>query len=116
MCGVDKSRWSNKARQVDKKICDLHKNHQILFVERTFPAVDPNYNQTPDMIVKSMAYWKKSMVDMMMMVIMGSDPSVGCLLLVGGGGEAHLASGNIPVPAITIPLASPYDLHCNAQV
>ena len=100
MCGVDKSRWSNKARQVDRKICDLHKNHQILFVERTFPVVDPNYNQTPDMIVKSMAYWKKSMVNMMMMVIMGSDLSVGCLLLVGGG-EAHLASGNIPVPAIT---------------
>ena len=55
-----------------------------MFVERTFPAVDPNYNQTPDMIVKSMAYWKKSMVNMMMMVIMGSDLSVGCLLFSGG--------------------------------
>ena len=52
---------------------------------------------------------------MMMMVIMGSDLSVGCLLLVGGG-EAHLASGNIPVPAITphppgTPMLLPYDLH-----
>ena len=93
-----------------RQICDLHKNHQILFVET---------KQT--MMVKSFEYEGIAEANffklMLMMMIMGSYLSMGWLLLVRGGqGEAHLASGNIPVPAITTPLASPYDLHCNAQV